>query len=262
MNRTLAAVAAVLAGLTALFLALPLVGLLVQGSGAGAVAALARPKVLDALRLSVVTSSAATALVIVGGTPLAYILQRYRFVGREALLTLVNMPAVLPPVVSGLALLFAFGRRGLLGRELTAFGISIPFTPLAVVLAQAFVASPLFINAAHAGFAAVDRRYLQAAAALRAGPGYRFWRVSLPMAAPSLIGGAALTWARALGEFGATIMFAGNLPGVTQTVPLAIYLEVQTDPPAAVALALLLAFVSFLCLLLFRTVTGAAWPRR
>ena len=162
------------------------------------------------------------------------------------------VPMVLPPTVAGVALLTAFGRTGLAGQALSALGITLPFTTLGVVVAQAFVAAPFFVGAARAGFVEVDRKYLDAAAALRAAPGYAFLRVLVPLAAPSLFAGAAMSWARALGEFGATITFAGNMPGVTQTMPLAVYLALQSDLDAAVALSVLLLLVSLTVLLSIR----------
>lgn len=235
------------------FLLLPLAGLFTHAGGPGLAESLGQPHVAAALRLSLWTSALATVAVVAGGLPVAYLLHRRRFPGREAILTLLDLPTVLPPVVSGLALLLAFGRMGLVGRHLALFGVSIPFSTTAVIMAQAFVASPFFINAARAGLAAVEPQYLLAAATLRAGEMYRLWRVSLPLAAPSLIAGAAMAWARALGEFGATIMFAGNLPGVTQTMPLAVYLAAQTDLGGAVTLSILLVIFSFTCLLILRT---------
>jgi molybdate transport system permease protein len=165
---------------------------------------------------------------------------------------LIDLPMVLPPTVAGVALLTAFGRSGLAGNALAAVGISLPFTTLAVVVAQAFVAAPFFVGSARAGFAEVDRKYLDAAATLRAAPVYAFLRVLAPLAAPSLLAGAAMSWARALGEFGATITFAGNMPGITQTMPLAVYLALQSDLEAAVALSVLLLIVSLVVLLAVR----------
>jgi molybdate transport system permease protein len=165
---------------------------------------------------------------------------------------------VLPPTVAGVSLLLAFGRVGLVGRALAPWGITIPFTTAAVVLAQAFVAGPFFVNAARAGFEAVEPQYLRAAATLRASSIYAFLRVVLPLSLPSLIAGAAMTWARALGEFGATITFAGNLPGVTQTMPLAVYIALQSDLEAAVALSVILLVFSFTLLLTLRNLPASA----
>ena len=214
---------------------------------------LAEPAVLQALRLSLVTSLAATGCVIALGLPAAYLLATRDFPGKRIAESLIDLPLVLPPTVAGLALLLAFGRVGLAGRVLSLAGIELPFTTLAVIVAQAFMALPLFVGAARAGFSSIERRYLDAADTLRASEGYRFWRVMLPLAAPSLIAGAAMTWARALGEFGATITFAGNLPGVTQTMPLAVYTALQTNLDSAIALSLLLMTTSLLLLIVLRS---------
>jgi molybdate transport system permease protein len=252
--------AAVAAGLTAvlavallmLLLGLPLVSLVLRIPPGDLLARLRDPVIIQALRLSLSTSLAATALVIVLGLPMAYLLATAEFRGKRVLEAFIDLPMVLPPTVAGVALLTAFGRTGLAGGALAALGVSLPFTTLGVVVAQAFVAVPFFIGAARAGFAEVDRKYLDAAATLRAGPAYAFLRVLIPLAAPSLLAGAAMSWARALGEFGATITFAGNMPGVTQTMPLAVYLALQTDLDAAVALSVLLLIVSLTVLVSIR----------
>ena len=163
--------------------------------------------------------------------------------------TLVDLPMVLPPTVAGAGLLLAFGRSGLVGHQLQAMGITLPFTTLAVVLAQTFVAAPFFVSALVAGLREVEPRYLEVAATLRTSPGATFFRVMLPLSMPSLLAGAGMAWARALGEFGATVTFAGNLPGVTQTLPLAVYAALQSDVQAAVALSVLLLAVSIVILL-------------
>jgi molybdate transport system permease protein len=233
------------AALGVAFLALPLVALVVRTITNGALADLARPEVLPALRLSLVCSVAATALCLPPGIALGWLLARDAFPGQRWLRGLVMLPMVLPPVVGGVALLLAFGRRGLVGAlALEAFGVSLPFTTLAVVVAEAFVALPFLVVAVEAGARQLDRRYEEAAAVLGAGPGRRLWSVTLPLLAPALVSGATLAWARALGEFGATITFAGNLPGVTQTMPLAVYLALETRPEAAMALSLLLLVTS------------------
>lgn len=236
-------------------LALPLAGLVVHAAGQGRalLADLASPEALAALRLSLVCSLAATALAIPLGVPLAWLLARCEFPGRRAVRALVLLPMVLPPVVGGVALLLAFGRRGIAGRWLeAAFGVSLPFTAAGVVLAELFVAMPFLIAAAEAGFRQVDRRYEEAAATLGAGRATTLFRVTLPLAAPALGAGAVLCWARALGEFGATITFAGSLPGVTRTMPLAVYQALETRPEAAVALSLLLLAVSVVVLAALR----------
>lgn len=223
----------------------PLAGLLSRTHGATLLRDLASPEVRAALRLSLLCSFAATALAIPLGLPLAWILARTQMPGRRWLRALVTLPMVLPPVVGGVALLFAFGRRGLIGRWIEAlFGVSLPFTTSAVVLAETFVAMPFLVAAAEAGFRQVDARYEEAAATLGAGRLHTLLHVTIPLALPALAAGVALCWARALGEFGATITFAGNLPGVTQTLPLAVYVALETRPEAAVAMSLILLAIS------------------
>lgn len=232
-------------GVVGAFLLLPIVALLLQVRPAKLLAELGEPAVIDALRLSIVTSAVATLFVFLLGLPVGLLLATRDFRGKRFLEALVALPMVLPPTVAGLALLLAFGRAGLLGGALSLLGVSIPFSTLAVVIAQVFVALPFFIGAAAAGFRGVDRALLEVAATLRASRPYTAARVLVPLALPSLGAGAAMGWARALGEFGATITFAGNVPGVTQTMPLAVYLRLETDFDAAIALALLLLAVSF-----------------
>ncbi|MEO5988771.1 MAG: ABC transporter permease [Candidatus Eisenbacteria bacterium] len=213
---------------------------------------LAEPEILDALRLSLTTSICATFAVVMLGTPLAYLLATRGFVGRHLLEALVDLPMVLPPTVAGFALLMAFGRAGLAGGTLGALGIHLPFTTAAVVVAQAFMAAPFYVSAARAGFQGVDSRLLEAAATLGADERARFVRVMAPLAAPALAAGATMTFARALGEFGATITFAGNLPGATRTLPLAVYVALQSDLDAALVLSAMLLAVSFVLLLALR----------
>ena len=208
-------------------------------------AELTSPEVLEALRLSLVCSLGALAVSVVLGVPLAVLLARVAFPGRN-LVGPDYPPMVLPPVVGGVALLLAFGRRGLVGQWLDrAFGITLPFTTAGAILAEAFVAMPFLVITVEAGLRAMDRRYEDAAATLGAGRWLTFRRVTLPLIAPALGAGMALCWARALGEFGATITFAGNLPGVTQTMPLAVYLALETDLEAAIALSLVLLAISW-----------------
>jgi molybdate transport system permease protein len=243
--------ALVLASLPLLiFFILPLLALVLRVPLSDPLAALSDPAVGQAIQLSLMTTLVALALV--GGTPLAFLLARRRFPGRAALETLIDLPVVLPPAVAGIALLVAFGRFGLLGGVLSAFGIAIPFTTVAVIMAQLFVAGPLYIRTAIGAFGAVERDLEDAAAVDGAGPLRIFRYITLPLAAASLSGGAVMTWARALGEFGATIIFAGNLQGVTQTMPLAIYLGFEQNLQAALTLSLLLLFVSFAVLFLVR----------
>jgi molybdate transport system permease protein len=241
--------------LLVLLLALPCLGLLVRASPRQLFASLADPLVRDALRLSLLTSLASTALVALAGLPAAYVLATRAFPGKRALELLVDLPMVLPPTVAGFALLMAFGRMGLAGRPLAALGITLPFTTLGVIVAQAFMAAPFFIGPARAAFAGIDPRLVDVAATLRAGEWARFRRVILPLAAPSLRAGLALAGARALGEFGATITFAGNLPGTTRTMPLAVYVAMQGDLDAAVVLSVLL-LVMALALLAGLRATG------
>jgi molybdate transport system permease protein len=217
------------------------------------------PDVGTALRLSLECSVAAVALSLLLGVPLAWMLARMRFPGQPLVRALVTLPMVLPPVVGGVALLLAFGRRGFVGEALERLtGVTLPFTTAGAVLAEAFVAMPFLVVAVEAGLRQVDRRYEEAAATLGAGPWTRFWRVTLPLVAPSLGAGAALCWARALGEFGATITFAGNFPGKTQTMPLAVYIALETNPDAAVALSLILLVVSLVVLVGLRHRLGTA----
>jgi molybdate transport system permease protein len=244
-----------------LFLGLPLVGLLSRATGAGDVlAALGRPIVLEALRLSMLTTVAVLLLSLALGSPLALLLARRRFRGIGLLDSLVDLPIVLPPAVAGLALLLTFGRRGLLGTPLSAVGIELPFTTAAVVMASLFVAAPFYVRAARSGFLAVPRELEEAARVEGASEWQVFRFVTAPVAAPALFGGAVLCWARALGEFGATIMFAGQFMGRTQTMPLAIYAALESDLDAALGLSILLLAISFALLVLFRRwLTQAAY---
>ena len=248
------------AGVMLALLALPLAALLLRVPPERLLARIGEPVVLAALRLSLITSLAATALVVVLGLPLAWLLATHTFRGKRVLELLVDLPMVLPPTVAGLALLLAFGRAGLAGRALSACGVTLPFTTAGVIVAQVFMSAPFFIVPARAGLASVERRYVDAAATLRADPIRTFFHVLLPLARPSLLAGVAMSGARALGEFGATITFAGNLPGTTQTMPLAVYLALQTDLQAAVTLSVMLVILSMALLLGLRAVpTHALW---
>lgn len=242
----------ILAGSFFLFLGIPLAALLIREPPALLWSSIQQPYVLQALELSVVTTCVSTLLAAVFGLPVAYVLARTQLPGRKLLETLVTMPAVLPPVVAGVALLITFGRFGLLGRYLSPLGITLPFTTVAVVMAQIFVSSPFFINSARAGLEQLDSRYELAAYTLRASPFYTFRRVVLPLIRPALLAGAGLAWARALGELGATITFAGNFPGITQTMPIAVYTAAESDLESAVALSVVLLAVSFGVLLALR----------
>jgi molybdate transport system permease protein len=227
------------------FLVVPLLGLLERAPWRDLADLLGEPEVRTALRLSLVCSLSATAVSIVLGVPLAWVLARTRFPGQSFVRALVLIPMVLPPVVGGVALLLAFGRRGLVGQWLDQwFDIRLPFTTPGVVLAETFVAMPFLVITVEAALRSLDPRYEEAGATLGASRWTVFRRVTLPMIGPSVVAGAALTWARALGEFGATITFAGNFEGRTQTMPLAVFLALETNPPAAIALSLVLLAVS------------------
>jgi len=215
---------------------------------------LANPEVAQAISLSMITTALTVLLTLLSGTPLAYLLARRRFRGHTALDTLVDLPMVLPPSVAGIALLVAFGRRGLLGQYLSVLGVELAFTSAAVVLAQLFVAAPFYIKAAAAGFAGIDRELEQAAALDGASPPQVFRYVTAPLAWTALLGGAVMTWARALGEFGATIIFAGNFVGRTQTMPLAIYQGFEQELNVALTLSVILLAVSFAVLFLVKGV--------
>ena len=231
------------------FLVLPIVALMVRAPWSTLPEQLTDPEVLDALRLSLVAGVSATALSLVLGVPLAWLLARTRFPGQRVVRALVTVPLVLPPVVGGVALLMLLGRTGLLGEHLDACcGITIPFTTVAVVIAETFVAMPFLVISVEGSLQAADRRYEVAAATLGASRLTVFRRVTLPMVAPGVVAGAVLCFARALGEFGATITFAGNFPGVTTTMPLLVYLRLQTDPETALVLSLILLVVSLLVL--------------
>ena len=244
MRRTFEFALAVVAGVALAFLLLPLLALFLRIPPGRLASALGSPVARDALIVSVETSAIAHLLILAIGTPAAYLLATRRFRGRSLVISAIDLPLVLPPAVAGIALLAAFGSRGLLGGTLSAFGLSIPFTKTAVVLAVVFVASPFYLRQAIASFAAVDPNLLAAARTLGAGPLRVFGRVALPLAAPGLGVGSSLAFARGLGEFGATIMFAGSLQRVTQTLPLAIYSELDRDFDAALAIGALLVLVS------------------
>jgi molybdate transport system permease protein len=235
------------------FVGLPFVALLQRAPWRRLTDLLTEPVVTDALRLSLIGAFAATGLSLVVGVPLAWVLARTRFPGRSLVRALVILPMVLPPVVGGAALLFAFGRRGLLGGPVyDASGFLLPFSTGGVIVANTFVALPFLVVTVEAGLRSADRRYEDAAATLGAGRWTVLRRVTLPMAAPSIGAGAVLCWARALGEFGATVTFAGNLQGRTQTMPLAVFLTLESDREAAIALSLVLIAVSLAVLVPLR----------
>ena len=243
----------VIAATAAIFVVLPFFGLLWRAPWSDLWSLLGRDVVWDALRLSLVTSVSATAASILMGVPLAWVLARTSFPGRSLLRALVLLPMILPPVVGGAALLFALGRRGLVGEWLyDTFGILLPFSTAGAIVAATFVAMPFLVISVESALRSVDRRYEEAAVTLGASRWTVFRRVTLPMIAPSMAAGAALCWARALGEFGATITFAGNLQGRTQTMPLAVFLALENDRGAAIALSLVLVAISLAVLVALR----------
>lgn len=237
-----------------LFLVLPFVALLVRSPWGQLGSLVVSQPVLDALWLSLRTATAATVICLLLGVPMAWMLARTRFHGQNVLRALLTMPLVMPPVVGGVALLSLLGRRGMLGRHIDGlFGLTIPFTTVAVVIAEAFVALPFLVLTVDGSLRSVDQRYEHAAAVLGASRWYVFRRVTLPLVGPSVATGTVLCFARALGEFGATITFAGNFPGRTQTMPLAIYLAMERDPDTALALSLVLIGVSLAALIALRS---------
>lgn len=236
-----------------LFFALPLIGLLQRASWVTFWSDLTSPEAWSALRLSLVCSLSATALSVLMGLPLAWTLARQDFPGKAVVRALVLLPLVLPPVVGGVALLTAFSRRGIVGEHLYDwFGLQLTFTTAGAILAETFVALPFFVITVEAALRSMDVRYEDVAATLGARRWYVFRRVTLPLIAPGVIAGAVLAWARALGEFGATITFAGNIEGRTQTLPLAVYLQLEAHPETAIALSLVLLFVSLMVLVAMR----------
>ncbi|SDN76599.1 molybdate transport system permease protein [Klenkia soli] len=235
------------------FLVLPLLGLLIRAPWSDLWPQLTQPQVGQALRLSLVSATLATLVSLVLGVPIAWVLARSTLPGRSVLRALVTVPLVLPPVVGGVALFLVLGRQGILGRYLyEEFDYTIPFTTTAVVIAETFVAMPFLVISVEGALRAADARFEDAAATLGANRWTTFRRVTLPLVAPGVAAGAVLCWARALGEFGATITFAGNFPGTTQTMPLAVYLALQSNPEGAIVLSLVLLFVSLATLLLLR----------
>lgn len=239
-----------------LFLALPLSALFLRTTPDLLIASLFSPVVEKALIVSFITTSCTTVLILIIGTPAAYIQSRVRYPGKKLVDTCIDLPIVLPPAVAGFALLLMYGRMGLLGKYLYLWEISIPFTMTAVIMAQFFVAAPLYIRQAKALFSQLDRAYEEAARTLGAGPMRVFLTITLPLTMTGLISGAIISFARALGEFGATIMFAGNLPGVTQTMPLAIYTSMQSDINIAVTISIILVLISLSVMILVRYISG------
>jgi molybdate transport system permease protein len=251
------ALLALCAGVSLTFLALPLVALFVETPLDDVPDLLGDPVVRDIIGVSVRTNAIANALILLFGTPTAYLLATRRFRGRSLLVTLVELPLVLPPAVAGIGLLAAFGAGGLFGDELQDAGIVLPFTEWAVVLAVTFVASPFYVRQAISAFESIDPVLPAASRTLGAGPGRTFWRVSLPLAAGGLVAGWVLAFARGIGEFGATIVFAGNVHGETQTLPLGIYEQLQANFDVALAIGVLLVILSGSILLTYKLV--ATW---
>ncbi|MDP7619335.1 MAG: ABC transporter permease [Dehalococcoidia bacterium] len=240
------------------FIGLPLLALVIRAVLAdGFPSSLTTPIAMRALRLSLLTSIASVVVIVLVGTPVAYLLARRTTRVLRTVDLLIEMPLVLPPVVAGVAMLMAFGRRGLLGGPLEAVGLSLPFTTAAVVFAQVFVAAPFFIRAAKIGFQSVDTELEEISQTLGHSPWTTFWRLTLPLSWPALAGGLALSWARALSEFGATIMFAGNFLDRTQTMPLAILTAMESDVAAALGLGLMLLVASAFVLVILGLVARA-----
>lgn len=237
------------------FIALPVASLFIKSPLDATLRSLHDPMVIDALRLSLMTSTLTTVIVVLMGTPVAYVNARFHYFGKEIADSLIDLPVIMPPAVAGIALLMAFGRMGILGHYLNAFGISVAFTTLAVIIAQVFVSSPFYIRQARTSFEDVDLAFENAARTLGASRVYTFFHVIIPIACNGLISGAIMAFARSLGEFGATIMFAGNFQGRTQTMPLAIYTAMQGDLDVSLCLSLILVAISFLVIALVKTLT-------
>ncbi len=253
--RSIPPVVILVAAIAVALLALPVVALLVKAIGGGALAgAFSDPAIVAALTLSLVTTGVSLVITVVLGTPLAFVLARRRFPGSPLVEAIVDLPIVLPPSVAGLALLLAVGRRGLLGDPLHAVGIELPFTTVAVILAQTFVSAPFFIRAARSGFIGVDSDLEDAARCDGADEWAVVRRITVPLARAALASGLVLSWARAMGEFGATIMFAGNVQGLTQTLPLVVYSEFQSSLDASIAAAAILVLAALGVLLAVRIV--------
>jgi molybdate transport system permease protein len=238
------------------FISLPFVSLLLWTASENAWRAMASPVALDALLLSIKTTSVSMAIILIVGTPAAYVLARAEFPGKKVVETLIDIPAVLPPSAAGIALLLTFGRFGLVGQHLEVLGVTVTFTTAAVVIAEVFVAGHFYVRQAAVGFAGVRRDVEEAALVDGATRYAAFTKVTVPLAFPALVAGAMMAWARALGEFGATIVFAGSFRGVTQTIPLAIFAEFQGNIDAAVALSVLVLGFAFAVILTVRYLTA------
>ena len=261
MNRLprarLPALPAALSALMAVFLLLPTLALLLRGLTPQFWPTFQSAAVQDALRVSLVTTSVTLLLTVLLVTPVAYLLARFRFPGRTLLDTLLDLPIVLPPVVAGVGLLLTFGRGGLLGPGLELAGVSLAFSPAAVVMAQLFTSAPFYLRTAKAGFLAVNREAEEAACTDGAGSWQVFLHVTLPLAFPFLLEGLVLTWARALGEFGATVLFAGSLQGKTRTITLSIYSALESDLAPALVLSAVMVLLSFAVLLVVRMLAAS-----
>ena len=238
-----------------LFISLPVLSLFLKTSPDAFINSMESPVVLDALKLSFITSLTTAFIVIVVGTPIAYMNARYKYRGKVIVDTIIDLPVVIPPAVAGIALLMAFGRMGVVGQYLNMAGITVGFTIIAVIMAQTFVAAPFYIRQARTSFEDVDRSMENAARTLGASRLSTFFFITVPIAMNGLISGIILTWARALGEFGATILFAGNFEGRTQTMPLAIYVTMESDLNAAIAISIVLVVISFIVIAAVKLLT-------
>ena len=248
----------VMTGVYIVFIGLPLAALIIRAFSGGLSSSLTSEIAATALRLSLATSAVSMVIIVAIGTPIAYYLARRGGAGGRIADVVIDLPLVLPPVVAGLAMLMAFGRQSYLGGLLENAGIALPFTTAAVVIAQIFVSAPFYIRAAKLGFQSVPTGMEEISQTLGMSPWRTFWRLTLPLAWPSVVGGLALSWARAISEFGATIMFAGNFIGRTQTMPLAILSAMESDVGAALALAVMLLAASVLVLLVLTVVASRA----
>jgi len=251
-DRVASGLAAAALSLLAGFISLPMIALILWTVNENAWRAMATPEAREALFLSIRTTSISMVVIVLVGTPAAYVLARAEFPGKRAIDSLIDIPAVLPPSAAGIALLLAFGRLGLVGEYLNAFGITVSFTTAAVVIAEVFVAAHFYVRQATVGFAQVRRDVEEAAMVDGAGQASVFARVTVPLAFPALVAGAVMAWARALGEFGGTIIFAGSFPGVTQTIPLAIFAARESNFDAAVALSVMVLVFAFTVILVAR----------
>jgi molybdate transport system permease protein len=257
-DRVASGLAAATLSLLAGFISLPMIALVLWTANENAWRAMATPEAREALFLSIRTTSISMVVIVLVGTPAAYILARAEFPGKRAIDSLIDVPAVLPPSAAGIALLLAFGRLGLVGQYLGGFGVTISFTTAAVVIAEVFVAAHFYVRQAAVGFAQVRRDVEEAAMVDGASRASVFARVTVPLAFPALVAGAVMAWARALGEFGGTIIFAGSFQGVTQTIPLAIFAARESNFDAAVALSVMVLVFAFTVILVARFLLGKA----